>query len=584
MAGTPSPRTWQKEALSKVTAIWNEDPDKKVLVAAGTGSGKTVFGGFSSQVGFQEFNVDLVMSVSPSVNIKMGWRDMFERMGTKAHAKATNESMRLRLDLGKNPVEDLRAICITYAQLAKDYELFYEICRRKNVLLIADEVHHADDQESFGRALAYIADAAKLKLALSGTPFRSNGGALAMCESKVEVDETGKPVRRVVPDYAFSYGDAIYQNACRPVEFVKVFGKSTTLYKNLNTGNVWQKVIDLANASKSDTLGHILNPEDSFVKRMIEEALCALTDIKYTDKRAGMLVVAKDIDHGKRIAQRVQEICQANPNWSKYSLVEVYSDSPGVHDRIKALQNDRTDIVITVRMLSEGVDVKRLRVGLYASDYRTRMFFTQFVGRFVRWEDRLDDSQHARVIIPAHPDLLLFALEIEQMVEQALLPSEGGGDVGEKANEFLNTVAEASNDGLIWRGQESDERDFAKEFFVRFPALRGVISETQAIAAAKSNPDWAKSDVQDDESPIDENKEWRKKNNALVGRIVQKLRQSGADPKDNMYESTNRKANKAVGIKRVDELTPVDALKKRYAFLLDMLASIKEEDVWGLAA
>ena len=35
-------------------------------------------------------------------------------------------------------------------------------------------------------------------------------------------------------------------------------------------------------------------------------------------------------------------------------------------------------------MVSEGVDVPRLRVGVYATTARTELFFRQVVGRFVR--------------------------------------------------------------------------------------------------------------------------------------------------------------------------------------------------------
>ena len=35
-------------------------------------------------------------------------------------------------------------------------------------------------------------------------------------------------------------------------------------------------------------------------------------------------------------------------------------------------------------MVSEGVDVPRLRVGVYATTARTELFFRQVIGRFIR--------------------------------------------------------------------------------------------------------------------------------------------------------------------------------------------------------
>ena len=35
-------------------------------------------------------------------------------------------------------------------------------------------------------------------------------------------------------------------------------------------------------------------------------------------------------------------------------------------------------------MVSEGVDIPRLRVGVYATTARTELFFRQVIGRFIR--------------------------------------------------------------------------------------------------------------------------------------------------------------------------------------------------------
>ena len=138
-------------------------------------------------------------------------------------------------------------------------------------------------------------------------------------------------------------------------------------------------------------------------------------------------------------------------------------------------------------MISEGVDVKRLRVGVYATDYLTRMFFIQFVGRFVRWESRLDGTQHGRIVIPAHISLLIFAREIERMIDEALIATDGnpGQPPGPNINEFIGSETEKTSDGVIFRGKEFEDRDLADLFFKKHPSLRGVLSEAQAILAAR---------------------------------------------------------------------------------------------------
>ena len=411
MSGTPPLRGWQVAGMSRLEKEWRT-PDTKPLIAACPGAGKTWYSVTAAIYAVREHGIDLVVVVAPSINIKEQWRDTFTRAGIKAHARADNEALRFRIDNNLDPVDGWQVICVTYAQLSKDADLFIEIARRKRVLVIADEVHHADDKECYGRALEGLAECAALRLALSGTPFNSSGGALAMCPSVEDLDETGRAIRKAEPLYSYSYAQAIRNSDCRPVEFIKVLGKGISTYKSLSNNQTWQKIIDLARANKTDSIGPLLDPDGEFFTKMAKDALTALHDIKRTDSRAGLLVVAKDKDHGARICKLLESLCSANPDWSRYLTCEIYNDTPKAHERIRALEKDATDIVVTVRMISEGVDVKRLRVGLYATDYRTRMFFIQFVGRFIRWEDRLDGTQHARVVIPAHPDLILFAREI----------------------------------------------------------------------------------------------------------------------------------------------------------------------------
>jgi superfamily II DNA or RNA helicase len=66
--------------------------------------------------------------------------------------------------------------------------------------------------------------------------------------------------------------------------------------------------------------------------------------------------------------------------------------------------------MVAVRMVSEGVDVPRLAVGVYATSASTPLFFAQAIGRFVRARAR---GETASVFLPSVPHLLGFAAEME---------------------------------------------------------------------------------------------------------------------------------------------------------------------------
>ena len=58
-----------------------------------------------------------------------------------------------------------------------------------------------------------------------------------------------------------------------------------------------------------------------------------------------------------------------------------------------------TPWLVAVRMVSEGVDIPRLRVGVYATTTTTELFFRQAVGRFVRWTPGRAEPEG----VPVHP-------------------------------------------------------------------------------------------------------------------------------------------------------------------------------------
>lgn len=568
----PSLRDWQKTCHAEVVSAWRRDSEAKVLIAACPGAGKTQEAVSLCETLLDDDVIDVALIVVPTVAIKNQWGETLGDSSIKTCTEADNESLRMRRDTNGTMAEDNLAICVTYAQLAKDHELFVAFVQRHRTLLIADEVHHADDNETFGAALDEVASEAAFKLALSGTPFNSSGGALAMCESHESINDEGRLVRETVPLFKYSYADAISDGCCRPVEFIKRLGKSVSTFKSLADDTEFQKVVDLAKENKSDSIGSMLDCNGNFMRAMLVEALDALRTMQKTDKRAGMLIVAKDKKHGEEIKRLVEHLCDSNKKWSRFRKVEIYHDTTKAHNRITDLEDDNTDIVITVRMISEGVDVKRLRVGVYATDYRTRMFFIQFVGRFIRYETRLPETQHALVLIPGHISLLTFAREIEKLVHDALIPEGGEGpEPGESMSEFLERTTEATGDSLIFRGKEEGDRHLVSAMYEKSPKLQELgLPESTVIAIAKElNVDGSQPRSTTKSEP-----NWRRLNEQLVRSIVKYIKKNGNG--DNEYYSIiNGRANRVCGIARVDNLTPELKLKQRHAILKSWYESLR---------
>src|SRR5213078_3390862 len=91
--------------------------------------------------------------------------------------------------------------------------------------------------------------------------------------------------------------------------------------------------------------------------------------------------------------------------------VVVLSDDPKASGRIAAFSATNDRWLVAVRMVSEGVDVPRLAVGVYATSASTPLFFAQAVGRFVRSRR---PGETASVFLPSIPSLLQYASEMER--------------------------------------------------------------------------------------------------------------------------------------------------------------------------
>ena len=117
----------------------------------------------------------------------------------------------------------------------------------------------------------------------------------------------------------------------------------------------------------------------------------------------GGLVIASDHDSAKAYAKILATIADEEPT-------VVLSDDPKASGRIADFAASDARWLVAVRMVSEGVDVPRLAVGVYATSASTPLFFAQAVGRFVRARQ---PGETASVFVPSVPVLLELASQIE---------------------------------------------------------------------------------------------------------------------------------------------------------------------------
>ena len=370
-------RAWQQAAAAAVAAHEGDS----FLASATPAAGKTTFGLHVAHRMVSEGRVARVAVVAPTTHICRQWALDAARYGIDLEPNRPNAA-------GPEP-RDRHGVAVTYATVAAGPATHRRATAGKPTLLIADEPHHMGELAAWGRATTAAFEGARFRLLLSGTPFRSDSTPIPW----VDYDEEG--VSRA--DFAYGYTDALLDGVCRPVTFHTYGGDMEWMSDGRRRNADFSVVLPAAEAARR--LRTALEPEGDWVDHVLRDAHAELASLRAADHPdAGGLVVAIDKDHAERLAARLHRITGAPP-------ALVTSDAADASQRIARFAGGSGTWLVSVLMVSEGVDIPRLRVGVYATSARTELFFRQVVGRFIRRTPgaRDADRQMSHLFLPSDP-------------------------------------------------------------------------------------------------------------------------------------------------------------------------------------
>ncbi len=333
---------------------------------------------------------------------------------TRQWARAADE---LGLDLAPDadsprPPRGFAGVAVTYARIAKAPARWARALA-PGTLVIADEAHHLGEELTWGESFAKAMRRAPRWLLLSGTPFRSDATPIP----GVSYDAAGL----AEPDVSYSYAQAVGDGVCRPVCFVAYDGTLSWRSGEAVIESSFETVLSRREASRRYRTAISTELPDG-LRRILGEADTKLRAIRAGGHRdAGGLAIAADSEHARRIARLLREVTGRVP------LVVLHTE-PRAAAKLAAFTHSRDPWIVAVNMVSEGVDIPRLRVGVYATAAKTPLVFRQIVGRFVR---TLPGSplEPSWLYIPADPVLRDHASTIEQELRQALRTERVQGDL-----------------------------------------------------------------------------------------------------------------------------------------------------------
>lgn len=375
-------RRWQKEAFE---AWWDRRPQDALIVAT-PGAGKTRFAARLAHALLHARDVRRVIAVVPREHLKGQIAAAMAGAGIHVDSNFDNAAGAL--------ASDMHGAAVTYQQLAFAPKVYRDLTRVPT-LVILDEIHHAGDQAMWGQSLREAFAHARHRVSMSGTPFRSDGTPIPFVTYHYGLSQ---------PDYAYDYTQALRDGVCRPLVFPLQGGYAEWVSKD---GEMIAASFDTAlknRAQQSERLRTALTQEQ-WVGDVIAKAHAKLLEIRREGHAdAAGLVVAMNQQHARFIAKLMEARIGVKP-------AIVLSEEDGASRRITAFGRSRDPWIVAVHMISEGVDIPRLRVGIFASNVNTEMYFRQFCGRFVRTQ-RIEGAQHAFVYLPDDPRLRELASRV----------------------------------------------------------------------------------------------------------------------------------------------------------------------------
>jgi superfamily II DNA or RNA helicase len=416
----PSLRAWQTEAMAR----YFDGEARDFLAVATPGAGKTTFALTIAAELLSRRIVDRITVVAPTEHLKTQWADAAARAGIPIDPAYSG---------GKGRTSgDFVGVALTYAGVAANPLAVRIRTERFKTLVILDEVHHAGDALSWGEAVREAFDPAKRRLALTGTPFRSDINPIPFV-TYVPDPKSGPGVLKSVADYTYGYGHALRDHVVRPVLFWAYSGEMQ--WRTRAGDEVAARLGEpLTQDMTAQALRTALDPKGSWMPSVLAAADRRLSEVRRHVPDAGGLVIATDLDSARAYAKLLHEI-------SGEKETVVLSDEKSSSKRIAAFAEGDSRWMVAVRMVSEGVDVPRLAVGVYATTTATPLFFAQAVGRFVRARRR---GETASVFLPSVPRLLGFASELEAQRDHVLRRKVSNDDDIFAAEEDLLNQAQAS--------------------------------------------------------------------------------------------------------------------------------------------
>lgn len=415
-------RPWQRDAIRKALAWFSANGGGgRFLINAAPGSGKTVCAAQIASELINKGEVGRVIIIAPRIGVVNQWAETFRQVTGRHMTKVTVAD-----HSEDSPLRELNPdLCATWSAIQGLSEEFDQICASSDTLVICDEHHHAAIDAIWGEGAMQAFSKVKFSVILTGTPIRSDGREPVW----FAYDSAGRKINH--PDegtYSLTYGKAVDYGYCVPATFHTHEGRFSLIHEEEEIATVSSRGTDRSEDKLDlEALNMALEfyklactPQyeedertpslESYQADMLAWGIDKLDDLRLRMPGAGGLVIAPTIEVAGYMTDLLKRMGEKNP-------VLVHSQQKNPDKRIDAFRNSDKRWLVSVAMVSEGIDIPRLRILVYLPKARTELAFRQALGRVVRARDDKplgEDDTRAYFVMPKHKIFEEYARRVEE--------------------------------------------------------------------------------------------------------------------------------------------------------------------------
>ena len=407
----PTVRVWQREAINRFHKyVEDEDYTYRFTLKADTGFGKTGFALMAAHSLLMAGLIDWVVIIAPQALLP---GDIIREANAKFGLQLS-ESQRGRCRISAKH-DGFQGEVLTYAELQNNTSAYRRITEihGKRMLLVLDEIHHLSflSEEKQGAWAAAVQDGLNdnvpLQIGMTGTLFRSDAYLIPKIPYEASADNPNLLTCRA--HYSTNRIDGIRNNWTRRLLFYTVGGRVKWMESYENTRSIERLSADLSDpslAKQEQTTARAIaaSPKSEIGRTLTEMALANLMERRAARPNAGMLVACRDVAHADEMLAFFEG--------RGVKAVKIVSEDDDSHARRDQFKTSSDPVLITVRMVTEGVNIPRLEVGLCLTNIDTRLFKDQLFGRTCR--NISGSYEDSAWYLLATPSNVAYALDYER--------------------------------------------------------------------------------------------------------------------------------------------------------------------------